>query len=159
MTTAVGDIFLPGIQRTLPGEIEELISGGNLIVGNAQGKTVACAKLRLLPEPSTPAEGLLSELGMLTVDMQWQHKRIGHHLMQFAEHVAMLRGAQFMELQLLLPKTWVHKNKEFLKKWYSRRGFAKVAERDFIKDFPRVKDVLACDVDYWIYHKRLGSDA
>jgi hypothetical protein len=60
-----------------------------------------------------------------------------------------------MQLELLVPQTWTHPVKEFLRGWYTRIGYAKVRTESLAEAYPALHPYLATPCDFVIYHKDL----
>ena len=60
-----------------------------------------------------------------------------------------------MQLELLLPRTWQHPNKEFLKAWYHRCGYRAVRTTRMDDAYPHLAPYLATECDLVVYEKAL----
>ena len=76
-------------------------------------------------------------------------------LSEVAEDRARQQGLGRMQLELLVPQTWTHPVKEFLRGWYTRIGYAKVRSESLAEAYPALHPFLATPCDFVIYHKNL----
>jgi hypothetical protein len=60
-----------------------------------------------------------------------------------------------MQLELLVPRTWSHPVKEFLRRWYTRIGYRQVRTARLEEAYPALQPRLATPCDFLIYHKAL----
>jgi hypothetical protein len=60
-----------------------------------------------------------------------------------------------MRLELLVPRTWQHPSKEFLKDWYGRRGYRQVRVSALDVDYAHLAPLLATPCDLEIHEKPL----
>ena len=60
-----------------------------------------------------------------------------------------------MQLELLVPKGWVHPAKERLRSWYTRLGYRVVRPAAFEEVAPQLAPQLATPCEFLIFHKRL----
>jgi hypothetical protein len=60
-----------------------------------------------------------------------------------------------MQLELLVPRTWKHPVKEFLRDWYTRIGYRVVRTGDLGEDYPALVPRLATPCDFLVFHKDL----
>ena len=91
---------------------------------------------------------------MLVVEPKFREKKLGSILMEAAEEWARGQNCKQMRLELLTskePLTWEHDNKEFLKKWYARRGYVP----SYTKDFEGPVSLLAVECDFTVWLKPL----
>jgi len=92
---------------------------------------------------------------MLVANPMCKGQGIGSILVNFAKEVAKANGANKMQLELLVPTEFSQPNKVFLKNWYTRIGYRKVAEHsvDFVHDGLSTLLKTGCVAE--IYHKVL----
>jgi ribosomal protein S18 acetylase RimI-like enzyme len=84
---------------------------------------------------------------------------IGRQLVGFAEHWARTQGLSTMQLELLVPQTWTHPVKEFLRAWYTRIGYRRVRTGRLEEAYPMLQPQLATPCDFVIYEKDLRADS
>jgi GNAT superfamily N-acetyltransferase len=95
------------------------------------------------------------EFGMLVVDPGHRGFGVGRQLVDFAERRSRANGRRAMRLELLVPRTWVHPDKEFLKAWYGRRGYEVVRTTTLDESYPHIAPLLATPCELGIYEKPL----
>jgi GNAT superfamily N-acetyltransferase len=147
--TAESGLWSDGFTRTTAAEFTELIAAGQVAVATtADGDVVGSMHLRQICEDT-------SEFGMLVADSDRRGAGIGRALLDFAEQDSRDRGFRAMQLELLVPRTWRHPNKEFLKSWYGRRGFRLVQIRRLDDTHPHLAPLLATPCDLEVHEKPL----
>jgi hypothetical protein len=60
-----------------------------------------------------------------------------------------------MQLELLVPRTWTHPSKEFLRGWYGRRGYRLVRTGKLEDAYPHLAPLLATECDLEVHRKPL----
>ncbi|MEV4627388.1 GNAT family N-acetyltransferase [Micromonospora sp. NPDC049523] len=141
-------LWLDGANRTGPAEVTALIRAGELAVARMGGLLVGTARVHRL----ATGEG---EFGMLTASPQHRGLGIGRELVAFAERWARERALPRMQLELLVPQTWRHPDKEFLRDWYTRMGYREVRKSRLDEAYPELLPFLATSCDFVVYHKSL----
>jgi GNAT superfamily N-acetyltransferase len=158
LTDLVNDVYVDaesglwsdGFMRTTESEVAELIAAGQVAVAmTADGLIVGSMHLRQICEDT-------SEFGMLVADSGRRGEGIGRVLLDFAEQDSRDRGLRAIQLELLVPRTWRHPNKEFLKSWYGRRGFRLVQIRRLDDTHPHLAPLLATPCDLEVHEKQLS---
>ena len=135
-------------QRTDAAEIGALVRAGEIAVRRDGPDIAGSVRIRQLGDD-------LGEFGMLVADPARRGAGIGRELVAFAEQWARDRGLRRMQLELLVPRTWQHPVKEFLRGWYTRIGYAPVRLGRFDEDFPQLAPLLATPCDFLVMHKDL----
>ncbi|WP_326558547.1 GNAT family N-acetyltransferase [Micromonospora sp. NBC_01796] len=141
-------LWLDGADRTNPAEVTALIRAGELAVARMGGLLVGTARIHRL----ATGEG---EFGMLTASPLHRNLGIGRELVAFAERWARERELPRMQLELLVPQTWTHPDKEFLHGWYTRMGYREVRRSRLDEAYPALLPFLATPCDFVVYHKPL----
>ena len=134
--------------RTDEREIAEAIGADQMLVARVDGRIAGCLRTRAL-DAST------SDLGLVGVDPDAWGGGIGRALIQAAEDLARSRGATTMRLELLVPRTGTHPDKERLRGWYTRRGYAVVRTVPFEEYVPHAAAFLAAPGDILVFTKAL----
>eukprot|EP00049_Salpingoeca_infusionum_P010032 m.170129 g.170129 ORF g.170129 m.170129 type:complete len:189 (+) comp14519_c0_seq1:166-732(+) len=142
--------------RTTPQEVRSLLQSDQLLVAFLDGSLAGCIKLVQHTGCGPNKDETHGELGMFALAEDKRKQGLGSKIMTFAENRALDMGCKVMELQLLSPLHWLHDVKEFLRAWYKQRGYSVVEERDFLKEFPRARAMLATEVKFEIMHKPLS---
>jgi GNAT superfamily N-acetyltransferase len=156
ITTLVNEVYAaaeeglwtPGADRTSPAEIAALIAAGELLVARDDEEIIGVARLQRLPTGE-------AEVGMLVAHPKRRGAGIGRQLLTYAEDHARARAIRTMQLELLVPKTWKHPVKEFLRAWYTRSGYEVVRVTDLASSYPELAPRLATPCDFLIFHKPL----
>jgi GNAT superfamily N-acetyltransferase len=108
--TAESGLWADGAMRTTASELRGLISAREIAVAVQDGRLVGSAQIHdVAPD--------VSGFGMLVAAPQFRGTGIGCALLEFAEQDGHERGLRAMQLELLLPRSWQHPTKEFLKAW------------------------------------------
>jgi GNAT superfamily N-acetyltransferase len=149
---AVGEagLWLDGATRTGPGEIAEAIRNRELLAATIDGRLVGCAWVRAL-DAGTADLGLIS-----TAPDRWGGG-VGRELVRSAEELMRSRGLATMQLELLVPKGWVHPQKQRLHGWYSRLGYRVVRSAPFEQVAAHLASQLATPCEFLIFHKPLAD--
>jgi GNAT superfamily N-acetyltransferase len=147
---AVGEagLWLEGTTRTGPGEIAEAIRSGGMLAATLDGRLVGCAYVR-------PLHAGTADLGMVSAAPERWGSGVGRELVRAAEDLMRARGVETMQLELLVPKEWVHPAKERLRAWYSRLGYRVVRTAPFEEVAPQLASQLATPCEFLIFHKPL----
>ena len=127
-----------------------LIRAGEIAVARSDGRIVGAVRIQRLGS----GEG---EFGMLVAAPEHRGIGVGRELVHFAEGWARDHGLARMQLELLVPRTWTHPVKEFLRQWYTRIGYQAVRTGDLDEAYPALVPQLATPCDFVIYHKDLPS--
>lgn len=135
--------------RTDADEVMEYIRTGQLTIARMDGRLVGAVRIQHLDDD-------LGGFGMLVASPEHRGVGVGRVLVAFAEDWARARGLGRMQLELLVPQTWPHPVKEFLREWYTRIGYRHVRIGDFAVDYPALEPLLATPCDFQIFHKPLS---
>jgi GNAT superfamily N-acetyltransferase len=149
---AVGEagLWLEGTARTEPGEIAEAIRGGGMLAATVDGQIAGCAYLR-------PLNGDTADLGLISVAPQRWGSGVGSQLVRSGEELMRSRGMTTMQLELLVPKGWVHPEKDRLRAWYTRLGYRVVRTAPFDDVAPHLAPGLATRCEFLIFRKPLAE--
>ena len=133
--------------RTDEAEIAEAIRAGQILVARTD-RIVGCLRTRAL-------DAATSDVGLIGVDPDAWGAGSGRALVDAAEQLARSRGAATMRLELFVPRTGTHPDKERLREWYGRRGYA-VTRRVPLEEFlPHVAPSAAVHGDILVFEKPL----
>ena len=141
-------LWLDGADRTNARAVATMVSAGELVVARLDGRLVGAVRIQRL-------DGGRGELGMLVASPEHRGVGIGRKLVAFAEGWAREQGLGPMQLELLVPQTWAHPVKEFLRDWYTRLGYQQVRTGRLEEAYPALQSQLATPCDFAIYHKNL----
>jgi ribosomal protein S18 acetylase RimI-like enzyme len=147
---AVGEagLWLEGTARTWPGEIADAIRSGGLLAATRDGRLVGCAYVR-------PLDARTADLSLISTATDHWGSGIGGELVRAAEELMRSRGATTIQLELLVPKEWVHPEKERLRAWYSRLGYEVVRTATFDEVAGHLAPHLATPCEFLIFRKSL----
>jgi ribosomal protein S18 acetylase RimI-like enzyme len=137
-----------GAERTRDAELADLIAAGQIAVADRDGRVVGCVQVHDV-SPDT------ASFGMLATDAEYRGGGVGRALVDFAEERSRDRGIGVMQLELLVPRTWRHPHKEFLRAWYLRLGYRLVRTSLLDETHPHLMPQLATECDLTIYQKPL----
>ena len=147
---AEAGLWTDGATRTTVDEIAELTGLGQIAVARLGDQVVGCVRLQRLDERT-------GEFGMLCADPAHRGIGIGRELIRFAEAKARADRMTAMQLELLVPRDWIHPTKQFLADWYSRIGY-RVARTGTIDElYPELAPLLATPCDFVTYRKELTT--
>jgi GNAT superfamily N-acetyltransferase len=147
---AVGEagLWVEGATRITPPEIAEAIRSGGMLAATLDGLVVGCAYIRPLDEGT-------ADLGLISAAPDQWGSGIGRELVRSAEELMRSRGVTTMQLELLVPKEWVHPEKERLRSWYTRLGYRVVRSAPFEQVAAHLKSQLAAPCEFLIFQKQL----
>lgn len=145
-------LWAAGTARTSREEVESFTRAGEMAVARVAGELVGCVRIRRL-------DAHTGEFGMLAAAPGRRGTGIGRALVAFAERESARRGADTMQLELLVPRGWSHPSKVFLDEWYTRIGY-RAGRTGAIEDFhPQLAPHLATECDFVVYRKPLDAAA
>jgi GNAT superfamily N-acetyltransferase len=146
--TAERGLWRDDATRTTPAEVAELIRAGELAVAGEDGQVVGCLRLHDVSDGT-------SEFGLLVAAPDRRGIGVGRALVDFAERHSRERGLRAIQLELLVPRTWSHPSKEFLRAWYGRRGYRLVRTGSVDAAYPQLAPLLATPCDLEVHEKPL----
>lgn len=141
-------IWVAGTARTDAAEVALLVEAGELLVARDDNRIAGVVRVRRLP-------GGEGEFGMLATAGRDRGAGVGRDLVGYAEKWARDAGLGTMQLELLVPRSWRHPVKEFLRGWYTRLGYRVVRTGDFAGAYPSLEPRLATPCDFLVFHKAL----
>ena len=118
-----GNIWIDKHNRITPERLLEVIRSKELLLATDHDEICGCIHLERVDKN-------ISKFKMLVANPKHKGKGIGSLLVDYAEQEAVNQGAKIMQLELLVPTDFIHPDKVFLKKWYTRIGYKKIAEHD-----------------------------
>jgi len=148
-------LWVEGAERTDAAEMTSVVREGQLVVARVDGRLVGAVRVQRLESD----DGVLGEFGMLVAHPDHRGAGIGRDLVAFAEELARQQDLDRMQLELLVPQTWTHPVKEFLRGWYARIGYVEVRTDGLAEAYPALQPLLATPCDFVIYHKDLRPTA
>lgn len=141
-------LWADGTPRTTPAEMAELLAAEQIAVARVDGRIAGAVRIQRMDSGE-------SEFGMLVADPAHRGTGIGRELVRFAERWSREQSLDTMQLEVLIPRHWVHPSKEFLKAWYTRIGYRPVRTGQFEESYPGLAPSLATPCDFVIYQKTL----
>ena len=141
-------LWVEGTDRTSADEVASIVTAGELAVARRGGQLVGAVRVQRL----ATGEG---EFGMLVADFAQRGTGVGRELVAFAENWGRAQGLTTMQLELLVPQTWTHPVKEFLREWYTRIGYRHVRTGVLAEAYPALQPHLATPCDFLVFHKAL----
>jgi GNAT superfamily N-acetyltransferase len=136
------------VDRTDEAEIAEAVRAGHILVATVDGRIAGCLRTR------APSE-TLAEIGLIGVDTGAWGGGTGRALIAAAEDRARSSGATTIRLELLVPRSGTHPDKERLREWYTRRGYT-IVDRIPMEDYlPHVAPLLSAPGDILLFEKPL----
>jgi GNAT superfamily N-acetyltransferase len=141
-------LWLDGTDRTNAEEIAAVARAGELAVARIDGQLVGAVRLQRLDDS-------LGEFGMLVASPAHRAIGVGRRLVAFAETWARDQKLRRMQLEVLVPRTWTHPVKEFLRGWYTRLGYRHLRTGSLDEAYPALQHRLATPCDFTIYYKNL----
>lgn len=143
-------LWRDGATRTGPAEIAEAIRNRGMLEASAEGRIIGCASVRSLDAGT-------GDLGLLATAPERWGSGVGRELVRSAEALMRSRGARTMQLELLVPKGWLHPEKERLRGWYTRLGYRVVRTAPFEDVAAHLASQLATPCEFLIFHKPLAG--
>jgi len=143
-------LWLEGGQRTVAEEIGKAIGSGGMLVAMLEGRLVGCGYVHRV-------EAGTADLGLLAVAPDQWGSGVGRELVRSAEELMRSRGVATMQLELLVPKGWVHPEKERLSDWYARLGYRVVRSAPFEEVAAHLASQLAVPCEFLIFRKALAA--
>ena len=126
----------------------EIIAKGELLLAVTDSEICGCIHLE-------PMNGVMAKFKMLVANPKFKGQGIGSMLVNYAEEVARVNGANKMQLELLVPTGFSHPDKAFLKNWYTRIGYQKITEHAVDYADAGLSEFLKTGCVAEIYHKVL----
>ena len=147
---AVGEagLWQEGAMRIQPREIAVAIRNRGLLAARLEGRLVGCAYVRQLDAGT-------ADLGLISTATDYWGSGIGRELVRSAEELMRSRGVMTMQLELLVPKGWVHPEKDKLRAWYIRLGYRVVRSAAFEQIAAHLAPQLAVPCEILIFQKSL----
>jgi GNAT superfamily N-acetyltransferase len=149
--TAESGLWRDGTTRTTASELGELIAAGQIAVATRDGQIAGAVRVHDVADDA-------SEFGMLVAASDQRSTGVGRALLAFAEQHSRERGLRAMQLELLVPRTWRHPSKEFLKAWYGRSGYRLIRTTTIDDAHPHLAPMLATPCDVEVHEKPLQAD-
>jgi ribosomal protein S18 acetylase RimI-like enzyme len=147
---AESGLWRDGTTRTTPTELSELIEAREIAVAARDGRIAGAIRLHDVADDA-------SEFGLLATAPDQRGRGVGRALLAFAERRSRERGLRAIQLELLVPRTWEHPSKEFLKAGYGRCGYRLVRTTTMDGAYPHLAPLLATPCDLEVHEKPLRA--
>jgi len=102
-------------------EVAQRLQSRSVVLAEINGSIVGAVSLMLM-------DSRTGEFGALVAGPAFRGRGIGSKLVEAAEAWAKSHALSRMRLELLTPRDWVHPGKQFLERWYSRRGYVRTTQ-------------------------------
>ena len=144
-------LWLEGTTRITAAEVARTIAGGGMLVATLDGRIVGCGHVR-------PRDPTTAVLGLVSVAPEQWGGGVGRQLVRSAEELARSRGVTAMRLELLVPRGWVHPEKDRLRAWYVRLGYEVVRSAPFEEIVPpAAASRLATPCEFLVFRRSLAG--
>ncbi|GAB1315352.1 hypothetical protein MFIFM68171_05562 [Madurella fahalii] len=150
------EFWQPGkFTRCSAAELSSYIQSSQIVVAWQCGSShtdpadlVGCVRLQML-------DGSTAACGMLVCDPAARGTGVGRGLVTFAEEWAKGRGAEQMQVEVIVGDGWVHELKDRLAGWYERRGYQLLRVGEVRDEVPWLADILAKRARVKVFRKVL----
>jgi len=146
---AEAGLWRDGATRTSADELRGLIAAGEILVASAPERGIV-GSVRLHDVDTDT-----SEFGILVAAPDQRDLGIGRALLDEVERRSRDRDLAAVQLELLVPREWIHPSKEFLTAWYGRRGYRLVRTTTIDGTYPHLAPLLETPCDLQIHRKEL----
>jgi GNAT superfamily N-acetyltransferase len=145
-------LWVEGAARTDAEEMAGAVRGGGILAATLEGRLVGCAYVR-------PLDGETADLGMVSAEPHLWGSGIGRELVRSAEELMRSRGITTMQMELLVPKGWVHPEKDRLRRWYLRLGYEVERTAPFEEVAAHLSPQLAVPCEFLVFRKPLAGQS
>ncbi len=142
-------LWVDGTVRTTPAAVAEAIRGGGMLVASLADRAVGCACVKRL-DPAT------ADLGFVSVVPERWGSGVGRELVRAAEDLMRARGVTTAQLELLVPREWIHPQKDRVRAWYERLGYTVVRSAPFEELGVHAPTDLATPCEFLVFTKPLA---
>jgi GNAT superfamily N-acetyltransferase len=104
-----------------------------------------------------PLDAGTADLGLVAAAPDRWGRGVGRELVRSAEELMRSHGVTTMQLELLVPKGWVHPEKDRLRSWYTRLGYRVVRSAPFEEVAAHLASELAVPCEFLILRKGLAE--
>jgi GNAT superfamily N-acetyltransferase len=147
---AIGEagLWREGWTRTSPVGVADAVRGGGMLVATLDGRIVGCGCVRAL-------DGRTADLGFVAAAPDQWGGGVGREIVRSAEELLRSRRLTTMQLDLLVPREWVHPEKDRLRGWYTRLGYRIVRTAPFEEMTEHEASLLATPCEFLVFQKAL----
>jgi GNAT superfamily N-acetyltransferase len=143
-------LWQPGTLRTSSDEVAAAIVAGEMLVARVDGEVAACGRVR-------PLDADTADLGFVSVVPDHWGGGLGGEIVAAAEELVRSQGRETMQLELLVPRGWVHPHKDRLRAWYTRLGYRTVRTAPFEEIATHAASQLTTPCEFLVFRKSLGQ--
>jgi GNAT superfamily N-acetyltransferase len=143
-------LWVEGTMRTTPAEVVEAIRSGGMLVASVEGRIAGCGCVRAL-------DATTADLGFVSVAPEEWGSGVGREVVRSAEDLMRSRGVTTMQLELLVPRGWVHPAKDRVRAWYARLGYRIVRSARFEEIAAHAASQLATPCEFLVFRKPLAG--
>jgi GNAT superfamily N-acetyltransferase len=149
---AVGEagLWREGWKRTAPAGMAEAVRRGGMLVATVDGRILGCGCVQALDDST-------ADLGLVSAAPDRWGTGVGREIVRAAEEMMRSRGVATMQLDLLVPRGWVHPEKDRLRAWYTRLGYRIVRTAPFEEMAQHEASQLATPCEFLIFQKALAG--
>jgi GNAT superfamily N-acetyltransferase len=145
------DLWVPGKDRVERDRVAEIVRSGEMAVARIDGGVVGSIRIREVEDGA-------GYFGLLAVEPGAQGNGIGGALIGFAEDVSRERGADWIELRLLVPREGSNAGRSRLYDWYARLGYEETERGDFAESHPAAVGEWRAPLDVITMRKPLRGE-
>jgi GNAT superfamily N-acetyltransferase len=149
-TVGEAGLWVEGTARIMPAEVAEAIRSGGMLAATVDSRIVGCACVR-------PLDVATADLGLVSVAPEQWGGGVGRELVRRAEDLMRSRGVATAQLELLVPRGWVHPEKDRLRAWYVRLGYGVVRTAPFEEIAAPPASQLATPCEFLVFQKSLAG--
>ena len=142
-------LWRDGIRRIAPEAVATAIGAGELLGATDDGRLAGCARV-------WPIDAATWEIGLISVDPDAWGGGAGRALVAAGEARMRAAGATTAQLHLLVPAGRPHPEKERLRAWYLRLGYAVVRTAPFEEVASHGAGDLATPCAFLVFRKPLA---
>jgi GNAT superfamily N-acetyltransferase len=142
-------LWVEGTVRTTPAEVGGLVRSGGMLVASVDGEVVGCGCARAL-------DATTADLGFVSARPERQGNGVGREIVRSAEELMGARDVTTMQLELLVPRGWVHPHKDRLRAWYTRLGYEVVRSAPFEEVATHSASALTTPCEFIVFRKALS---
>ena len=142
-------LWRDGVRRIAPEAVATAIGAGELLGATDDGRLAGCARV-------WPVDAATWEIGLISVDPDAWGGGAGRALVAAGEARMRAAGATTAQLHLLVPAGRAHPEKERLRAWYLRLGYAVVRTAPFEEVASHGAGDLATPCAFLVFRKPLA---
>ncbi|HWM08803.1 MAG TPA: GNAT family N-acetyltransferase [Solirubrobacteraceae bacterium] len=146
---AIGEagLWLEGNSRTTAAAVAESLD--EMLVATEDGRVVGCARVQ-------PIDATTADLGLISVEPEHWGGGVGRRLVRAAEERMRAAGVRTVQLEVLVPRDGVHREKVKLRAWYERLGYEVVRTAPFEEIAVHPASDLAVPCEFLVFQRSIG---